>query len=90
MRLICPQETAMPKIPSPQPRDLSGKWVVELPSMPEDYQFGPQQGEINGWVDEVWPKAVQLFGELLAGLPANLYELHLVPRLDLGDQGRAA
>jgi hypothetical protein len=25
------------------------------------YQFGTQQGEIDGRVDEVWPKAAQLF-----------------------------
>ena len=74
----------MPKIPSRPALDLSGKWVVELPSMPEDYlaqtpdphvlirhddfhrftasyQFGPQRGEIDGRVDEVWPNAAQLF-----------------------------
>jgi hypothetical protein len=74
----------MPKIPSRPAIDLSGKWVVELPSLPDDYlaqtadphvlirhedfyrftatyQFGPQQGEIDGRVDEVWPNAAQLF-----------------------------
>jgi hypothetical protein len=74
----------MPKIPSRPALDLSGKWVVELPSLPPDYlaqtpnphvlirhdefyrfkatyQFGPQQGEIDGRVDEVWPNAAQLF-----------------------------
>ena len=74
----------MPKIPSRPALDLSGKWVVELPSLPEDYlarppdpqvlirhedfyrftatyQFGAQQGEIDGRVDEVWPNAAQLF-----------------------------
>ena len=74
----------MPKIPSRPALDLSGKWVVELPSLPDDYlaqtadphvlirheefyrftatyQFGAQQGEIDGRVDEVWPNAAQLF-----------------------------
>jgi hypothetical protein len=74
----------MPKIPSRPALDLSGKWVVELPSMPDEYlaqtpdphvlirhddfyrftatyQFGPQQGEIDGRVDEVWPMAAQIF-----------------------------
>ena len=74
----------MPKIPSRPALDLSGKWVVELPSLSPDYlaqttnphvlirhdefyrftatyQFGQQQGEIDGRVDEVWPNAAQLF-----------------------------
>ena len=74
----------MHKIPSRPALDLSGKWLVELPSLPEDYlaqtpdphvlirhedfsrftatyQFGTQKGEIDGRVDEVWPKAAQLF-----------------------------
>ena len=74
----------MPKIPSRPALDLSGQWVVELPSLPDDYlaqtpdphvlirheefsrftatyQFGTQQGEIDGRVDEVWPNAAQLF-----------------------------
>lgn len=74
----------MPKIPSRPALDLSGKWLVELPSLPPDYlaqtadphvlichedfyrftatyQFGAQQGEIDGRVDEVWPNAAQLF-----------------------------
>jgi hypothetical protein len=74
----------VPKIPVRPALDLSGKWVVELPSMPEDYleqtpdphvlirhedfyrftatyQFGSQQGEIDGRVDEVWPNAAAIF-----------------------------
>jgi hypothetical protein len=74
----------MPKIPSRPALDLSGKWIVELPSLPDEYlaqspdphvlirhedfyrfsatyQFGTQQGEIDGRVDEVWPDAAQLF-----------------------------
>ena len=74
----------MPKIPSRPALDLSSKWAVELPSLPEEYlahtpdphvlirhvefhrftatyQFGTQQGEIDGRVDEVWPNAAQLF-----------------------------
>jgi hypothetical protein len=74
----------MPKIPSRPALDLSGKWVVEPPSLPPDYlaqtpdthvlirhedfyrftatyQFGPQRGEIDGRVDQVWPNAAQLF-----------------------------
>ena len=74
----------MPKIPSRPAFDLSGKWSVELPSLPDDYlthtpdphvlirheefhrftatyQFGSQQGEIDGRVDEVWPNGAQLF-----------------------------
>jgi hypothetical protein len=74
----------MPKIPSRPALDLSAKWVVELPSLPDEYlsqspdphvlirhddfyrftatyQFGTQQGEIDGRVDEVWPNAAQIF-----------------------------
>src|SRR5262245_31905654 len=74
----------MPKIPSRPALDLSGKWVVELPSLHEEYlaqspdphvlihhddfyrftatyQFGAQQGEIDGRVDEVWPASAALF-----------------------------
>ena len=74
----------MPEIPARSGLDLSGKWAVELPSLPDEYldqspdphvlirhedfyrftatyQFGTQQGEINGRVDEVWPDAAQLF-----------------------------
>ena len=74
----------MPKIPSRPALDLSGKWSVSLPTLPDDYLaltsdphvlirheefsrfsatywFGPQRGEIDGRVDEVWPHAAQLF-----------------------------
>ena len=35
---ISTEETAVPRIPSRPPLDLSGKWaIVELPSMMDDY-----------------------------------------------------
>ena len=48
----------MPRIPSRPVLDLSGKWVVELPSLPEDYLAQtPDPHVLIRHEDFCWPRS---------------------------------